>query len=74
MVRSYHNVLEINEALQKKKSEIKSEILIYFCPLIVEDQERKISNAKKINKKKTTHSYNIGLGLGVCRSHRLMCV
>lgn len=52
MVRSYHNVLEINEALQKKKkkSEIKSEILIYFCPLIVEDQERKISNAKKINK------------------------
>lgn len=36
----------------KKKSEIKSEILIYFCPLIVEDQERKISNAKKINKKK----------------------
>lgn len=51
MVRSYHNVLEINEALQKKKkSKIKSEILIYFCPLIVEDQERKISNAKKINK------------------------
>lgn len=49
MVRSYHNVLEINEALQKK-SEIKSEILIYFCPLIVEDQERKLSNAKKINK------------------------
>lgn len=36
---------------KKKKSEIKSEILIYFCPLIVEDQERKISNAKKINKK-----------------------
>lgn len=53
-------------------SEIKSEILIYFCPLIVEDQERKFSNAKKIKKK--SHSYNIGLGLGVCRSHRLMCV
>lgn len=70
MVRSYHIVLEINEA-KKKKSEIKSEILIYFCPLIVEDQERKFSNAKKIKK---THSYNIGLGLGVCRSHRLMCV
>lgn len=42
-------VLEINEAL-KKMSEIKSEILIYFCPLIVEDQERKFSNAKKIKK------------------------
>lgn len=34
----------------KKMSEIKSEILIYFCPLIVEDQERKFSNAKKIKK------------------------
>lgn len=39
----------------KKKSEIKSEILIYFCPLIVEDQERKISNAKKKTKNKTKH-------------------
>lgn len=36
----------------KKMSEIKSEILIYFCPLIVEDQDRKFSNAKK--KKKIT--------------------
>lgn len=44
-------VLEINEAL-KKMSKIKSEILIYFCPLIVEDQDRKFSNAKK--KKKIT--------------------